>query len=558
MTFCKVVPLRNLLRSLHTRTVTAMGRLFEIGPPVNDGERDVLRILRDGLDDEWAIVANFEIDQGKRTYECDALVLGPNGWAYLIETKAWTGRIRGNDQQWELQSLVGGGPLYRPNPLNITTQKSRILKDFVVRRNTLLKALFIQPIVVIAGTGPLELEGRCAGWTVLAEGLLGQITTDPRQHVPKSIVALPHDPPGEVPELLRENARPIAPSTRLGSWELLDLLDEGTGGRWQVWAALPAAAGPGTASMRLKRYRLDPLLTGDLAEAQRRKVRRDLEALGRLAGVGGAVPLVGGVEEVDDDFVVVTPWPEGESLASLLAGGPLPAEDAEAVFLALVRAVASVHHAGVIHRNLSPRCAHLLRDGRVVLTDFDYARLPDSTAGFTELVRDELEGEYLAPEIRADASAARKASDVWSLARIGLELFGATTADISRVCDPWHLAFTEALSPAPDERTEDAELFLIQLESPSPPAALLADLQPNDVLDERFVVRAHPVGEGGISRVYRVFDTVTNRDYAAKFVRPQFEGEIDPAAEFTLLQDLPSHKYLVRPELPVRVSSEDY
>src|SRR5207237_44634 len=32
-------------------------------------------------------------------------------------------------------------------------------------------------------------------------------------------------------------------------------------------------------------------------------------------------------------------------------------------------------------------------------------------------------------------------------------------------------------------------------------------------------------------------------------------GEVDPAAEFTLLQDLPPHPYIVRPELPIRISS---
>lgn len=532
-----------------------MARYFEVGPPVNDGEREVLRVLRDGLDDEWAVVANFEIEQGRRAYECDALVVGPLGWAYLVETKAWTGRIRGNDQQWELPSLVGGASSYRPNPLNVTTQKSRILKDLLVRENVLMKGLFIQPVVAIAGSGPLELEGRCAGSAVLIDDLLGHIAIDPRPFIPRSAEALPADTPGEAADLLRRTARPIAPSTRLGSWELLELVDEGGRGAWQVWSALPAAGGPGVGPLRLKRYRLDPLLTGPLAEAQRQRVRRDLDALGRLAGVGGAVPLVGGVEEVDDEFVVVTPWPRGESLASLLANGPLSEEDATDVYLALVRAVASIHGAGVIHRNLSPRCAHLLRDGRVVLTDFDYARLPDAGAGFTELIRDELEGEYLAPEVRADPSSVTKASDVWSLARIGAALFGATTIDLSRIPDAWQESFVTALVAAPDGRTEDAGLLLLQLESPAPPAELLRELQPNDILDERFVVREHPVGEGGISRVYRVFDTLTSQDYAAKFIRPEFEAEIDPAAEYQLLQDLPRCPYIVRPEMPIRISS---
>src|SRR5262249_48854825 len=160
---------------------------------------------------------------------------------------------------------------------------------------------------------------------------------------------------------------------------------------------------------------------------------------------------------------------------SLLASGPLLEEDSTDVFVALVRAVASIHGAGVIHRNLSPRCAHLLRDGRVVLTDFDYARLPDAGAGFTELIRGELEGEYLAPEVRADPSSVTKASDVWSLARIGVELFGATTIDLSRIPDAWQESFVAALVAAPDGRTEDADILLLQLESPASPSELLRE-----------------------------------------------------------------------------------
>ena len=59
----------------------------EAGPPVNDGEREVLRLLRDQLGDEWFVLGNFEFPAGSRWYECDALAISPSGWAYLIETK---------------------------------------------------------------------------------------------------------------------------------------------------------------------------------------------------------------------------------------------------------------------------------------------------------------------------------------------------------------------------------------------------------------------------------------------------------------------------------------
>ena len=75
------------------------GSFHEIGEPVNDGERDVLRILRDGLAAAWHVISNFSIEQAGRAFECDALAVSPDGWAYLIEVKAWLGGIRGNDAE---------------------------------------------------------------------------------------------------------------------------------------------------------------------------------------------------------------------------------------------------------------------------------------------------------------------------------------------------------------------------------------------------------------------------------------------------------------------------
>ncbi len=88
----------------------------EAGPPVNDGEREVLRRLRDGLRDDWFVLGNFEFPSGARWYECDALAIAPGGWAYLIETKQWVGRIQGNDREWRLPPLAGGSPTSVPSP----------------------------------------------------------------------------------------------------------------------------------------------------------------------------------------------------------------------------------------------------------------------------------------------------------------------------------------------------------------------------------------------------------------------------------------------------------
>ena len=47
---------------------------------------------------------------------------------------------------------------------------------------------------------------------------------------------------------------------------------------------------------------------------------------------------------------------------------------------ALSTALASVHAQGIVHRALTPACVHVLGDGRVVLTDFDFSRVPGETS----------------------------------------------------------------------------------------------------------------------------------------------------------------------------------
>ena len=83
---------------------------------------------------------------------------------------------------------------------------------------------------------------------------------------------------------------------------------------------------------------------------------------------------------------------------------------------------------------------------------------------------------------------------------------------------------------------------------------LFDGFEPNDDIDERWIVRSEPIGEGGIARVYRLNDTATQRDYAGKFVRDEYSDLLDPAAEYDLLFDVPDHPCLVKPEFVERMT----
>ena len=459
--------------------------------------------------------------------------------------KEWHGRIRGNDAQWELPGLGAHGPSYRPNPVDLIQLKAKALHSLLREQDPPLKAVFTEAVVVLVSDEPPQLDGRCAAATLLLRDLVSRVLEDPRPYPRR----LPDNSVLRVVEVLTRTSRPIAPAHVLGSWELIEL--EATGVSWEVWSAKPRLGGPNTPAKRLKRYRLDPLLAGADRSLQVERARRDLDALQRLAGADGAVPAVSAIDDADDSLVVVTDWPDGESLASLIAARELDEEAAEEVFEALVTALASAHRVGVVHRNLSPACAHYLRDGRVVLTDFDYARLPGAVS-LTREFGEELSNDFTAPEVRADPATTTKASDVWSAAKIGLQLFGGHDAALEAA--PGHLrqTFSRALSDDVGSRPPDAELLLAELQGDT--GGLFDGFEPNDELEDRWVVRSQPVGEGGIARVYKVFDTVSERDYAAKFVREEYKALIDPALEYTLLYEVPDHPGIIKPEIPQRVT----
>jgi serine/threonine protein kinase len=370
------------------------------------------------------VVSNFWAEQGRRQFECDALVVSPNGWAYLVETKAWLGRIRGNNKQWELPALSKGGSVsYRPNPVNQTHRNAQIVKDVLKADDPSLSRVFLAPLVCIVSEQRPELEGSCAEKVVLIDELVDRVKLDPRTDGGGKP---PDDAPERVAAALERTTKDIAPPTVLGDWDLEELVDEGDD--WEIWRAKARLGGQHAPDVRLKRYRLDSLATGDEAERQRERARRSLEALERLGQAEGALPLLGPPFEIDDAFVVVTAWPRGESLGYLIESGELDSEAADELFRELVRAVASIHAAGIVHRNITPDCSHVQPDGSIVLTDFDYARLPDhQTVGGTVVGRG-MNPEFAAPEVIEDPSRATPASDVFSVAKVGQRLFQAAVS----------------------------------------------------------------------------------------------------------------------------------
>ncbi|MET8574672.1 protein kinase [Streptomyces sp. NPDC005012] len=126
----------------------------------------------------------------------------------------------------------------------------------------------------------------------------------------------------------------------------------------------------------------------------------------------------------DDRTYLVMELVDGPTLGGLLAGGALPRTRVAALGAALARALAHVHRAGIVHRDVKPSNVLLDADGAPHLADFGIARLVDTTR---HTAPDVLTGTaaYLAPEQVAGGRIG-PAADVYALGLVLLECLKGT------------------------------------------------------------------------------------------------------------------------------------
>ncbi len=118
------------------------------------------------------------------------------------------------------------------------------------------------------------------------------------------------------------------------------------------------------------------------------------------------------------DFLVME-LIDGQSLARLLAGGPIGPARTMGVVAQAARALQAAHAAGLVHRDIKPGNLLVGPDDHVKITDFGIAQ----AAGAARLTRTGMlvgTAAYLAPE-RAAGGLATPASDLYSLGVVAYE-----------------------------------------------------------------------------------------------------------------------------------------
>ncbi|MDX3538349.1 bifunctional serine/threonine-protein kinase/ABC transporter substrate-binding protein [Streptomyces sp. MB09-01] len=199
--------------------------------------------------------------------------------------------------------------------------------------------------------------------------------------------------------------RPLTPAdpAAIGGNRLLGRL--GSGGMGTVYLARSAT---GTL-VAVKVIRADHASNPDF----RLRFRREVEAAGQLTG-RWVVPVVAADAEAREPWLA-TPFVPGPALSEAVGGyGPLPVRAVRTLGARLAEALAQVHAAGLVHRDVKPGNILLAPDGPRLI-DFGIARA-EGAATLTAV--DAVIGTpgYLAPEqARTDGAAAGAPSDVFSL-----------------------------------------------------------------------------------------------------------------------------------------------
>jgi serine/threonine protein phosphatase PrpC len=161
----------------------------------------------------------------------------------------------------------------------------------------------------------------------------------------------------------------------------------------------------------------------------------------REAWVGARVhnPSIGRVIELPPGrqtcLYTVMPLYQGELLERRLSRSPaLGLEEGRQITIALARAVAALHRAGIIHRDIKPDNVILEGSGSLKLIDLGVVRVP----GLEEFPADAAPGTlaYMAPEM-AEGELGNEATDIYAL---GVTMFRAFTGE-------YPYANADAISP---------------------------------------------------------------------------------------------------------------
>ena len=222
----------------------------------------------------------------------------------------------------------------------------------------------------------------------------------------------------------------LTEGTRLGPYEIQSPL--GSGGMGEVYRARDT---------RLKRDVAIKVLPEAFSQDPERLARfqREAEVLAALNHPN--IAAVYGLEKAAGITGIVLELVDGETLAELIACGPIAWNDAQPIALQIAEALLAAHEQGIVHRDLKPANVKLRPDGAVKVLDFGLAKAMDAAppggdAGLSPTLSSPAAtragvilgtAAYMSPE-QARGRAVDKRTDVWAFGCVLYEMLTGVRA----------------------------------------------------------------------------------------------------------------------------------
>ena len=220
---------------------------------------------------------------------------------------------------------------------------------------------------------------------------------------------------------------PIAPGTRLGSYEVTSKLGEG--GMGEVYRATDTT---------LKRDVAIKLLPEAFTQDAERLARfeREAQVLAQLNHPN--IAAIYGLHEADGKRFLVLELVPGETLEERIARGPAPLDEGVSIAGKIADGLEYAHERGIVHRDLKPANVKLTPEGDVKILDFGLAKaitgeiagsspnstptiLPTMTSAGTAIGMILGTAAYMSPE-QARGRPVDKRSDIWAFGVVVFEL----------------------------------------------------------------------------------------------------------------------------------------
>ncbi|MBC8492613.1 MAG: protein kinase [Chloroflexi bacterium] len=392
-----------------------MAIVHAIGLPENDSERKAIAYLAKHLPgDQHIVFHNLELPaRSGLPYEYDVIVVGEYA-VYTVEVKGYQGLIRGNAQEWELES----GAIYK-SPIPLANKKAKVVADRLCRHSPLLGRVWVQPLIVLTDNRVrLRLNDDQADRVLHLDEAIDYILNPRRLPIRPEFITNCTD---LICEAIFNQFRPLRRQHEIGDYRVTDTI-----GKNNLYTTLLAEHRLIRTRDRfiLKVYSFDIYASLETRRKQEEWILRDANALHRLASHPNIVRAYPPFPWQDNHIVLPVEWVEGHSLRGLLDTG---AEMGFACKIDIVRQMCEgLHYAnsrGVIHRDLRPDNVIVLRQGLVKLVNFDCARVEgDDLRTIASRVGRQLDQRYVAPEVWQNAGAAGSTSDLYAAGVILFEL----------------------------------------------------------------------------------------------------------------------------------------